>query len=184
MARAHSFTPEFTFYDSLFSIHILIESFFGFLIGGSCSSTDLPEKIDYSRTSFSLRSASTLDITSAIFVWSHLFLSHMRSVRFRSCYKTESLCFKSLWPLGTFPLWFAISCISAPRYIRYNFRVRLLVRVFSVLSNEGLSQSGYQNQIEGTFGVAFWKFSTVLWTGWFSELIIPWPTEPPTITSI
>lgn len=58
-----------------------------------------------------------------------------------------------------------IGVTSALRCKQYNRPTRLVARVFSVPSNEGLSQLPYRSHIEDTFGIALQKSSRTVCVG-------------------
>lgn len=83
-------------------------------------------------------------------------LSHPRYVRFHLCCSSResplSNCFDHLALLycGLSSCVPSCRCYVRARYVQHSSRVRLLARVFSILSPEWYSQSRYRNQIEET----------------------------------
>lgn len=122
---------------------------------------ELPEKSDYSRTSFYLRSALPIDENYSTFVWLLLFYrtrnlldssraAVFESPRFRIVsnirYCSAMVCLRAHC---------RVSVTSAPRFIQCNARIWLLNRVFSIPLTGGLFRRRLQHSKEDTFRVVF-----------------------------
>lgn len=127
------------------------------------------EKFDHFQTSFSLKSALSLNIHFCDLCPVACVSSDTGPIHFRSCgtFRDYSLPNRCDHSASSAVVCHLVNCRigvkSAPRYIRYISRIWLLTQI-SVPSTEGVCQQWYRSPIEDTFGVAVQMSSTDLCT--------------------